>query len=61
MPGCSGTSVQNAEIKRDLTEDVKLSLKNVTITVYNGLKVGDKVIIGKATGNQKYFILDRVV
>lgn len=29
------------------------------ITIKNKLKVGDKLIVGKATGNQKYFILDR--
>ena len=29
------------------------------ITIKNKLKAGDRLIVGKATGNQKYFILDR--
>ncbi len=27
--------------------------------VYNGLKVGDKVILARAAGGQKYYVIDR--
>lgn len=32
-----------------------------TITVHNGLKIGEKVIMMRVQGGQKYVILDRVV
>ena len=31
------------------------------ITIYNGLKTGDKVVLMKQKGGQKYLVLDRVV
>ena len=31
------------------------------ITIHNGLKIGDEVILLKKKGGQKYLILDRVV
>ena len=32
-----------------------------TITIHNGLKIGDEVVLLKKKGGQKYLILDKVV
>jgi len=39
---------------------VKINGAEQTIKVKNKLEVGDRLIVGQATGAQKYFILDRV-
>lgn len=40
--------------------DHEVKLNNNTFTMYNGLKVGDKVALIRERGGGKYFILDRV-
>lgn len=44
------------------TEDHKHSVKGTTqVTIDNSLKVGDKVVLIRQEGGQKYFVLDKVV
>jgi hypothetical protein len=46
-------------VPESLTDhDVKIG--EDTVTVYNGLKVGEKVALLRERGGGKYFILDRV-
>ncbi len=39
---------------------IKIDNETKTITIYNALKVGDKVALLRKQGGQSYFILDRV-
>lgn len=66
----------NIEQKHPLTEDFLLLTTNVKdyqtkmridnsstineVTIYNGLKNGDKVILLRIQGGQKYIVLDRM-
>lgn len=43
-------------------DDHSHSIKGINkITIHNGLKVGDEVVLLKKKGGQKYLILDKVV
>lgn len=39
----------------------KHAIGTVTITIHNGLQIGDEVILLKRKGGQKYLVIDRVV
>jgi hypothetical protein len=54
----SNISVQKQTINLSHSHKVK---GNKTFTVYNGLVVGDEVVLLRMQGGQKYIVLDRVV
>ena len=50
-------------VPKNLTDydvDILLNGMQSSMTVYNSLKVGDKVALLRKTGGQSYFILDRI-
>lgn len=49
------------EVEKDFNnaEDKIKYRKRKKYIVYNGLKVGDKVILARAAGGQKYYVIDR--
>ena len=50
-----GETIESSPSKIAFKEKIKHK-----ITVYNGLKVGDKVILLREQGGQKYIVLDRI-
>jgi len=65
----SGGNVQDYCYEGELSETHTLPLSpshthaigNVEVTVYNGLAVGDEVVLLRQQGGQKYIVADRVV
>ncbi|MGV8153433.1 MAG: DUF2577 domain-containing protein [Alkaliphilus sp.] len=56
----SGTiGVNTHEVNLDMA--VKTTAVKNEITIYNGLKIGEKVLLAKIQGGQKYIVLNRVV
>jgi hypothetical protein len=45
----------------DHTQKIVLDGVTKEITVKNGLKKGEKVLLGMENGGQTYFVIDRVV
>lgn len=41
-------------------DDSTVKLDGSTMTIHNALKVGDKVIVARQNGGQKFVILDRI-
>lgn len=56
-------SFEFAVVPKHLTDyniDMVINGNTQNVTVKNKLVVGDRLIVGQATGAQKYFIIDRV-
>lgn len=53
-------SLSDYNVQCDIVTD-SYNIKNGTITIHNGLKKGDKVILLSYNGGKQYYVLDRVV